>query len=199
MLAPPNRRELLLLENFHHSMLEGLANQDFKYRLDLSVEVEELTMQDLRSKVHTDFRRKEEGRLRPVKQKIRLGLRLEFHNTLCELIQVRVCLNVSVLPTEDGLWGTGALRRRVGPHQATSLRFALLCDLGRVLAGQDESSVRAPSDDTAIGLNVDRLVITIRAASGRWPWLRRKLVTLVMRHLRHVRSRPTTGERSRDP
>merc|ERR1719161_2990094 len=194
MLAPPNRRELLLLENFHHSMLEGLANQDFEYRLDLSVEVEELTMQDLRSKVHTDFRRKEEGRLRPVKQKIRLGLRLEFHDTLRELLQVRVCLNVCVLPSEDRLRGTWALRGRVRPHQATSLRFALFCDLGRILAGQDESSIRAPSNDAAIGLDVDRLVVAIGAAAPRcWPWLCRKLVTLVMRHLRHVRSRPTTG------
>jgi hypothetical protein len=97
-----------------------------------------------------------------------------------------------VLPTEDRLWGTWALRSRVCPHQATPLRFALFGDLGRILAGQDKSSVRAPSDDTAIGLDIDRLVFTIWAASRGWPWLRRKLVTLVMRHLRHVRSRPTT-------
>jgi hypothetical protein len=97
-----------------------------------------------------------------------------------------------VLPTEDRFWGTGALRGRVGPHQAASLRFALLCDLGRIIAGQDESSVCAPSNDTAIGLNVDRLVLAVRAAPRRGPRLGRKLVTLVMRHVRHVRSRRTT-------
>ena len=62
-----------------------------------------------------------------------------------------------MLNPEDRFWGTGALRGRVGPHQAASLRFALLCDLGRIIAGQDESSVCAPSNDTAIGPMLRRI------------------------------------------
>mmetsp|Transcript_11126 Transcript_11126/g.23042 ORF Transcript_11126/g.23042 Transcript_11126/m.23042 type:complete len:388 (+) Transcript_11126:10-1173(+) len=60
LLVPPEGLQLLLLQDLHHALLQGLAHQDLEDGLALHVEVEELAVLDLGLDVDADLRGHEE-------------------------------------------------------------------------------------------------------------------------------------------
>mmetsp|Transcript_45044 Transcript_45044/g.107107 ORF Transcript_45044/g.107107 Transcript_45044/m.107107 type:complete len:328 (-) Transcript_45044:15-998(-) len=187
LLVPLQRRQLLLFQHLHHALLQGLAHKHLQHWLALHIEIEQLALLDLRLDVNPDLRGHEERRWWTIKDEVCLRLSLKLHDAVRELLQVRVSLDVHVLPAGDRLRSPGTALRLPGlqpPALGVPLLLHLCCIRLRLHHGGVGITTHYPTvvHDVAMALGSGVIRISVLVPRSHGLRCRRKLLHLSRLH-----------------
>ena len=116
--------ELLLFHHLHERLLERLADQNLENRLDLQIEIKQLPRVSLQSHIHGEqpylavlnlrgcvnacLGLDEKRRRWAVKEGIGLNLNVAFLDSIAQLLEIQLGLDVDVLAAVNGFWRLGS-------------------------------------------------------------------------------------------